>query len=77
MRKLISDTAKWGELTVGPKIIDQTVQKHMRSVLRDIRSGNLRANLFARWEPARGVARICCAKLKRTRLKKLARDCAA
>jgi len=39
MRKLISDTAKWGELTVGSKIIDQAVQKHMRSVLRDIRSG--------------------------------------
>jgi ketol-acid reductoisomerase len=39
MRRLISDTAKWGELTVGPKIIDQTVQKHMRSALRDIRSG--------------------------------------
>jgi ketol-acid reductoisomerase len=27
MRRLISDTAKWGELTVGPKIIDQTVQR--------------------------------------------------
>src|SRR6059058_3866036 len=39
MRDLISDTAKWGELTVGPKIIDQTVRKHMRSALRDIRSG--------------------------------------
>jgi len=39
MRRLISDTAKWGELTVGPKIIDQTVQKNMKSALRDIRSG--------------------------------------
>jgi ketol-acid reductoisomerase len=39
MRRLISDTARWGELTVGPKIIDQTVQKHMRFALRDIRSG--------------------------------------
>jgi ketol-acid reductoisomerase len=39
MRKLISDTAKWGELTVGPKIIDQAVQKRMRSVLQKIRSG--------------------------------------
>ncbi len=39
MRRLISDTAKWGELTVGPKIIDQTVREHMRSALRDIRSG--------------------------------------
>jgi ketol-acid reductoisomerase len=39
MRKLISDTAKWGELTVGRKIIDQTVQRRMRSVLKKIRSG--------------------------------------
>ena len=27
MRKLISDTAKWGELTVGPKIIDRNCAK--------------------------------------------------
>jgi len=39
MRKLISDTAKWGELTVGPRIIDQTVQRRMRAVLKKIRSG--------------------------------------
>jgi ketol-acid reductoisomerase len=39
MRRLISDTARWGELTVGPKIIDRTVQKRMRAALRKIRSG--------------------------------------
>ena len=39
MRRLISDTAKWGELTVGPKIVDQAVQKRMRTALREIRSG--------------------------------------
>src|SRR5712691_3320062 len=39
MRALISDTAKWGELTVGPRIINAPVQKEMRAVLRDIRSG--------------------------------------
>jgi ketol-acid reductoisomerase len=39
MRALISDTAQWGELTVGPRIIDPQVQKQMRAVLRDIRSG--------------------------------------
>jgi len=40
MRRLISDTARWGELTVGPRIIDQTVQKQMRAALREIRSGS-------------------------------------
>ncbi len=39
MRALISETAKWGELTVGPKIVDQTVQKRMATALREIRSG--------------------------------------
>ena len=39
MRALISDTAKWGELTVGPRIIDARVQKRMQAVLRDVRSG--------------------------------------
>ena len=39
MRRLISDTARWGELTVGPKIVDQAVQKRMMAALREIRSG--------------------------------------
>jgi len=39
MRALISDTAKWGELTIGPRIINRAVQKRMAAVLRDIRSG--------------------------------------
>lgn len=39
MRELISDTAKWGELTVGPRIIDEHVRKQMAAALRDIRSG--------------------------------------
>src|SRR5438128_111260 len=39
MRRLISDTAKWGELTVGPKIVNQTVQRRMMAALREIRSG--------------------------------------
>src|SRR6202795_4206956 len=39
MRALISDTARWGELTVGPKIIDRAVEKRMATVLNEIRSG--------------------------------------
>jgi ketol-acid reductoisomerase len=59
MRKLISDTAKWGELTVGPKIIDQTVQKHMRSALRDIRSGKFAREFIREMETgARRRARL-------------------
>jgi ketol-acid reductoisomerase len=39
MRSRISTTAKWGDVTVGPKIVDATVQKRMSAALRDVRSG--------------------------------------
>ncbi len=39
MRARISSTAKWGDLTVGPKLIDASVQKRMKSALREIQSG--------------------------------------
>jgi ketol-acid reductoisomerase len=39
MMTLISDTAKWGALTVGPQIINTQTRKRMRRVLREIRSG--------------------------------------
>src|SRR5207244_5352595 len=41
MRDLISDTAKWGDLTVGPKIVDQHVAKNMKVALEKIRNGKL------------------------------------
>ena len=39
MRRRISSTAKWGDITVGPKIVDASVQKRMQTALDDIRSG--------------------------------------
>jgi ketol-acid reductoisomerase len=39
MRRLISDTARWGELTVGPRIIDKHARVQMKRALREIRSG--------------------------------------
>jgi ketol-acid reductoisomerase len=39
MRARISETAKWGDVTVGPKIIDRDVKKGMAAALRDIQSG--------------------------------------
>lgn len=53
MRKLISDTAKWGELTVGAKIIDRTVQKRMKSVLQKIRSGQFAREFIREMKPPR------------------------
>jgi ketol-acid reductoisomerase len=39
MRSLISETAKWGDVSVGPKIIDRSVRKKMEAALAEIRSG--------------------------------------
>src|SRR5205814_10125764 len=39
MRDLISDTAKWGDLSVGPKIVDKHVHKKMAMALGQIRTG--------------------------------------
>ena len=39
MMSLISDTAKWGALTVGPRIVDAETRKRMERALREIRSG--------------------------------------
>lgn len=39
MRKAISNTAEYGDLTVGPKVIDAKVKKSMRKALKRIQSG--------------------------------------
>ncbi len=39
MRALISETAKWGDLTVGPRIINRATKKQMAVALKQIQSG--------------------------------------
>jgi ketol-acid reductoisomerase len=39
MRYSISDTAEYGDLTRGPKVVDDHVRKNMRRLLADIREG--------------------------------------
>lgn len=44
MRFSISETAKWGDISVGPKIIDASVKKRMKAALADIQSGKFARN---------------------------------
>jgi ketol-acid reductoisomerase len=39
MLRRVSDTAKFGGLTVGPKVIDKNVRKNMTRILKDIQNG--------------------------------------
>ena len=50
MMSLISDTAKWGALTIGPTIIDAEARKRMEHVLRKIRSGRFARDFIREME---------------------------
>ncbi|MCD6341651.1 MAG: ketol-acid reductoisomerase [Thaumarchaeota archaeon] len=40
MLKAVSDTAKYGGLTIGPKVIDEQVKENMRRVVENVRNGS-------------------------------------
>jgi ketol-acid reductoisomerase len=50
MRFSISETAKWGDVSVGPKIIDASVKKRMKAALADIQSGKFAKGWIAEYE---------------------------
>ncbi|MBC7330425.1 ketol-acid reductoisomerase [bacterium] len=39
MRKSISDTAEYGDMTRGPRIIDELVREEMKQILKEIQTG--------------------------------------
>ncbi len=50
MRFSISETAKWGDVSVGPKIIDASVKKRMKAALQDVQSGKFARGWVAEYE---------------------------
>jgi ketol-acid reductoisomerase len=40
MHQFVSETAKYGDLTRGPRIVDAHVKEEMKKILEEIRSGN-------------------------------------
>src|SRR5438128_99720 len=50
MRFSISETAKWGDVSVGPKIVDASVKKRMKTALKDIQSGKFAKGWIAEYE---------------------------
>jgi ketol-acid reductoisomerase len=50
MRFSISETAKWGDVTMGPKIIDASVKKRMKAALKDIQSGKFAKGWIAEYQ---------------------------
>lgn len=52
MRSRISSTARYGDITRGPRIIDEHVRQSMRRVLDEIRSGAFAREFLAATRPA-------------------------
>src|SRR5271169_5022120 len=50
MRFSISETAKWGDVSVGPKIIDAGVKKRMKAALKEIQSGKFAKGWVAEYK---------------------------
>jgi ketol-acid reductoisomerase len=53
MRHSISDVAEYGDLSRGPRVVDDRVKKTMRGLLAEIRSGEFAQELFADDEAGR------------------------
>src|SRR5258707_3733642 len=50
MRFSISETAKWGDVSMGPKIIDASVKKRMKAALKEIQSGKFAKGWVAEYQ---------------------------
>jgi ketol-acid reductoisomerase len=50
MRFSISETAKWGDVSVGPKIVDKSVKKRMKEALKDIQTGKFAKGWIKEYE---------------------------
>jgi ketol-acid reductoisomerase len=47
MHKFISDTAAWGDMISGPRVVDQNSRDAMRAVLKDIQDGTFARDWIA------------------------------
>jgi ketol-acid reductoisomerase len=50
MRFSISETAKWGDVSVGPKIVDSSVKKRMKAALKEIQNGKFAKGWVAEYK---------------------------
>jgi ketol-acid reductoisomerase len=50
MRFSISETAKWGDVSIGPKIIDASVKKRMKAALKNIQNGKFAKDWIKEYE---------------------------
>ncbi|MBH97976.1 MAG: ketol-acid reductoisomerase [Rhodospirillaceae bacterium] len=50
MHEFVSETAKYGDLTSGPKVVDEHTHEKMRNVLKEIQDGTFANNWVSEYE---------------------------
>ena len=73
MLKAVSDTAKYGGLTVGPKVIDEHVKNNMKKVVKDVQSGEFAKEWVARSANAREVLDSLMKNIEEHQIEKVGR----
>ncbi len=75
MRHSISDTAEYGDLTRGPRVIDELVREQMQTILADIRSGAFAREWIAEMDAASRAWRSFVRTRRSSRSSAWARSC--
>ncbi len=53
MRRRVSDTAKWGDISCGPRVVDARAKENMKQLLNEIQSGQFAKQWIAEHEAGR------------------------
>ncbi len=73
MRERVSDTAEYGDLTRGPRIIDRKTRAVMKKVLKDVQSGKFAKEWIKENEKGRPVFKSVLKKDSRHQIEKVGR----
>lgn len=73
MLKAVSDTAKYGGLTVGPKVIDDHVKENMRKVVEFVQSGKFAEEWVKKSGEGRGVLNTLMKEIGEHQIEKVGR----
>ena len=77
MRYSISDTAEYGDVTRGPRVINDSTRRRCARSLREIQDGTSPRSGWPRTTPAARTSRSCWSRANSTRSRRSARSCAA
>lgn len=71
MLKAVSDTAKYGGLTVGPKVIDSNVKENMRKVVKSVQDGEFAKEWLSKSAKAQEVLNTLMKEIESHQIEKV------